>query len=92
MRCELKVHVKPVSTESKFFSLADFLKSFKIRSQGVRGSLSSADKDGGGSSNADVRTFLRKKSDFSVWCVRTDKGRGGQFLAILCGRPLWMAL
>jgi len=28
-----------------------------------------------------------------LWCVRTDeRGRKGQFFAILCGRPLWMAL
>jgi len=52
----------------------------------------------GGSSDADVRTFWRKNLRIfrNLWCVRTDKGGGGQFFVILCGRllmtvPMFMA-
>jgi len=65
-----------------------------------------SDKGEGGSSDAGLRTFWRKKiRNFrNLWCVRIDKwgkrlissdilrqGGGGQFFAILCGRFLWTA-
>jgi len=59
---------------------------------------------GEGVSNADVCTFLCKNSGFfEIYGVRMDReeetglsqcghgGKGGQFFAILCGRPLWTA-
>jgi len=61
--------------------------------------LSSADKGGGGSSDAGVRTFWRKKYRFFLIygvSARTGElsqcGQGGQFFAILCGHLLWTAL
>jgi len=55
-----------------------------VRSQGG-GGLSIADK--GGSSDADVRTFLRKKLRIfrNLWCVRTDRGGEREGL-IQCGQ------
>jgi len=65
-----------------------------------------SDKEGGGSSDADVRTFWPKKlrKFQNSWCVSTDWGgrggwvsadilqtRGGQFFAILCAHLLWTA-
>jgi len=73
-----------------------------VRSQGGDGFVQCgnfADKEEGGSSDADVRNFWCKRTRifWNLWCVHTDKGgwassdKGGQFFAILCGRPLWTA-
>jgi len=36
--------------------------------------------------------FGEKRRIFrNLWCVRTDKGGGSQFFAILCERLLWTA-
>jgi len=50
--------------------------------------------DKGDSSNADVRIFWRKNFGFfEIYDVSArTRGVGGQFFAILCGRPLWTAL
>jgi len=65
--------------------------------------LPSADKEEGGSSDADVRTFWCKKLHIWIFMVSPQgqgvepvrtfckQGRGGQFFTILCGRPFWMA-
>jgi len=62
------------------------------------------DKGEEGSSDADVRAFLRKNTEFfeNLWCVHTDKDGEGveplwtrgrdQFFVILCGRLLWPPL
>jgi len=53
-----------------------------------------SDKERGVFLDADVRTFWCKKLRIfqNLWCVRMlDMGGGGQFLAILFGRLLWVA-
>jgi len=71
----------------------------EIRPQSGGGDLFSADM---GEGVIQMRTSALYQIFRNLWCVRTDKegapvwtfcgqGAGGQFFAILCGRPLWTA-
>jgi len=64
----------------------------KRRSQSGRVALSSAARERGSSSDAEVRTFWCKKHRiFEIYGVSARTRGRGQFFAILCGRPFCTA-